>query len=81
METQIPEVYMDHPTNDGRNTGSLKRSSSFKKLLKLPLWGNSSNSSNSVCSCSTGSSQSTSASSTGKVHTAILQYVLYWNRM
>lgn len=32
-------VWMEgQSTTDGR--GSLKRSSSFKKLLKLPLWGN-----------------------------------------
>ncbi|XP_049802572.1 rho guanine nucleotide exchange factor 12-like isoform X3 [Schistocerca nitens] len=33
-------AYMEH--HDASRTGSLKRSSSFKKLLKLPIWGSSS---------------------------------------
>jgi hypothetical protein len=31
--------YMEHHAATATRTGSLKRSSSFKKLLKLPIWG------------------------------------------
>jgi hypothetical protein len=64
MEAQaLQEVYMDHPGHDGRNTGSLKRSSSFKKLLKLPLWGNSSSNSNSNSNSNSSSNSSSTQSS------------------
>jgi hypothetical protein len=31
--------YMEHHAATATRSGSLKRSSSFKKLLKLPIWG------------------------------------------
>jgi hypothetical protein len=31
--------YMEHHEVTATRSGSLKRSSSFKKLLKLPIWG------------------------------------------
>jgi hypothetical protein len=47
LKTDIEDGFMEHPTDGRTTTGSLKRSSSFKKLLKLPLWGNSNSNSNS----------------------------------
>jgi hypothetical protein len=40
--------YMEHHAATATRTGSLKRSSSFKKLLKLPIWGSGERSLNMV---------------------------------